>query len=176
MSQVSNKNFVEAAKSKEVVILDVRNKDEFAIESIPGSKNVPLHEIEKGADVGIAKDQLCYVICRSGVRSKSATKILKDKGYNVLSVEGGITQCAKESNLVEKKAKGISIMRQVQMAAGLLILTGIILSHFIHPSFIYLSALVGAGLTFAGVTGFCALGILLEKMPWNKALTCGSSK
>lgn len=33
---------------------------------------------------------------------------------------------------------------------------------------IWLSAFVGAGLVFAGVTGFCGLGLLLSAMPWNK--------
>jgi hypothetical protein len=32
----------------------------------------------------------------------------------------------------------------------------------------YLSGFVGLGLTFAGLTDFCAMGVLLQKMPWNR--------
>ena len=39
---------------------------------------------------------------------------------------------------------------------------------FVWPPMIWLSAFVGAGLVFAGVTGFCGLGLLLSAMPWNK--------
>jgi hypothetical protein len=54
------------------------------------------------------------------------------------------------------------------IAAGLLITTGASLGHFVNYSFWALSAFVGVGLFFAGVSGFCGMAILLEKMPWNK--------
>ena len=60
-------------------------------------------------------------------------------------------------------------MRQVQIAAGALILAGVILSVTVNPAFLGLSAFVGAGLTFAGVTGWCGMAHLLALMPWNKA-------
>jgi hypothetical protein len=59
-------------------------------------------------------------------------------------------------------------MRQVQITAGSLTLLGVVLSLFVHPAFIYLSAFVGAGLTFAGLTGFCGMANFLALMPWNK--------
>jgi predicted branched-subunit amino acid permease len=57
--------------------------------------------------------------------------------------------------------------RQVRIAAGLLVLTGVLLGYFVNPWFIGLSAFVGAGLVFAGVTDFCGMGLLLAKLPWN---------
>lgn len=60
------------------------------------------------------------------------------------------------------------MMRQVQIAAGLLVLTGVILGFLVHPGFFGLSGLVGAGLTFAGVTGFCGAARLLQAAPWNR--------
>jgi hypothetical protein len=52
--------------------------------------------------------------------------------------------------------------------AGLLILLGVALSILVHPYLIGISAFVGAGLTFAGATDWCGMGLLLAKMPWNK--------
>ena len=60
------------------------------------------------------------------------------------------------------------IMRQVLLSAGVLILTSFALAFSVHPSFIFLAAFVGAGLTFAGVTGWCGMAFVLAKMPWNK--------
>ncbi len=59
-------------------------------------------------------------------------------------------------------------MRQVQITAGLLILTGIVLGWAVNPIFYALSAFVGAGLTFAGATGWCGMAMLLKTMPWNR--------
>jgi hypothetical protein len=56
----------------------------------------------------------------------------------------------------------------VRVAAGSLVLLGVILGWQVHPGFYGLSAFVGAGLLFAGVTDTCGMGILLSKMPWNQ--------
>jgi hypothetical protein len=63
----------------------------------------------------------------------------------------------------------MSLERQVRIAAGSLVLIGIALGWFVHPYFIGLSAFVGAGLVFAGVTDTCGMGMILARMPWNKA-------
>jgi rhodanese-related sulfurtransferase len=62
----------------------------------------------------------------------------------------------------------ISLERQVRIAAGSLVLIGVLLAYFVHPGFIALSAFVGAGLVFAGVTDWCGMGLLLAKLPWNQ--------
>jgi hypothetical protein len=63
----------------------------------------------------------------------------------------------------------VSIERQVRIAAGGLVLLGILGSVFVHPAFITLSAFVACGLVFAGITDWCGLGLLMMKMPWNQA-------
>jgi hypothetical protein len=62
----------------------------------------------------------------------------------------------------------ISLERQVRIAAGLLVLAGVVLGTWVHPAFYGLSAFVGAGLTFAGITDWCGMGLLLARMPWNQ--------
>jgi hypothetical protein len=49
------------------------------------------------------------------------------------------------------------------------VLTGVVLGLFVSPGFFGLSAFVGAGLTFAGATGWCGMAKLLAVMPWNRA-------
>ena len=56
----------------------------------------------------------------------------------------------------------------VRIAAGLMIVTASALGYFVHPAWIGLAAFVGAGLTFAGVTDTCGMGMLLARMPWNQ--------
>jgi rhodanese-related sulfurtransferase len=70
--------------------------------------------------------------------------------------------------IADRKAP-LPIMRQVQIAAGSLVLSGIALAVLVSPWFIALSAFVGAGLIFAGITGVCAMASLLLHMPWNRS-------
>jgi rhodanese-related sulfurtransferase len=62
----------------------------------------------------------------------------------------------------------LELMRQVQIAAGLLVLTGVVLGASVSSAFYVLAGLVGAGLTFSGVTGTCGMASLLRLMPWNR--------
>jgi uncharacterized membrane protein HdeD (DUF308 family) len=64
--------------------------------------------------------------------------------------------------------KTISLERQVRIAAGALILIGVLLTFFIHSNFLIIPTFIGAGLLFAGLTNSCTMGLLLAKMPWNK--------
>jgi tetrahydrodipicolinate N-succinyltransferase len=64
--------------------------------------------------------------------------------------------------------KVISIERQVRIGAGSLVLTGLILGFLFHPAFFALSAFIGAGLVFAGITDWCGMGLLLARAPWNR--------
>lgn len=70
--------------------------------------------------------------------------------------------------VVEDKSQPLPLMRQVQIAAGSLILLGVVLGYAVGSAFFLLSGFVGAGLILAGVTGFCGMARLLDKMPWNR--------
>lgn len=65
----------------------------------------------------------------------------------------------------------LELQRQVQIAAGSLIVLGAVLGTTVSPWFHALSGLVGAGLLFAGVSGFCGLARVLMRMPWNRKAT-----
>lgn len=168
MSEITTKDFAEKLKSDAVCVIDVRTKDEFDYQAIPGAKCLPLDEINRRLNE-IPKDQDVYVMCRSGGRSKKAVDLLRTNGFtNIINVQGGLQACCSAGIATTQTKKVIPLMRQVQMVAGFLVLLGVVLSHVLAQPFIYLSAFVGAGLMFAGLTGFCGLGELLLRMPWNK--------
>jgi rhodanese-related sulfurtransferase len=152
-------------------LLDVRTGLEFDELHVPQARNIPLHKfnprtlVESGQ---ITKDQPIYLLCRSGSRACKAADKLARAGLDAVVVEGG-TQAWCETGLPIQRgeSKIISLERQVRIAAGSLVVLGVALALFVHPAFIALSAFVGAGLVFAGITDFCGMGLLLARMPWN---------
>jgi rhodanese-related sulfurtransferase len=161
-----------------VELLDVRTPGEFESAHVPGARLVPLDELDAGAFLkqrGKA-DQPVYVLCQSGGRARKAIEKLQQAGFGGgVLVEGG-TQAWIDAGLpVTRGAAGvISLERQVRIAASSLVLTGVLLAYCVHPGFIILSAFVGAGLVFAGVTNWCGMGLLLTKLPWNQKTGCAS--
>ena len=88
---------------------------------------------------------------------------------NIINIEGG-TSAWQDANLpVVKGKKAMSLERQVRIAAGSLVVIGAAVGHFVHPGGFALSAFIGAGLVFAGVTDTCGMGMMIAKMPWNRA-------
>ncbi len=153
-------------KERGAVIIDIREPDEFAREHITGAKNAPLSTIG-GAQAYKAGDIVVYH-CKSGIRTKANEAQLPADTCEAYILEGGIDGWKGAGLGVETDAsKPIEIMRQVQIAAGSLVVIGILLAVFVHPAFVLLSAFVGAGLVYAGVSGFCGMARLLGLMPWN---------
>ena len=64
---------------------------------------------------------------------------------------------------------GLSVAASLQNLVYCMI--GVLLGTFVAPGFFGLSAFVGAGLMFAGVTGWCGMANLLRVMPWNRRAT-----
>ena len=62
----------------------------------------------------------------------------------------------------------MEIMRQVQITAGSLVVISVVLGLAVQTAFLGLAAFVGAGLVFAGSTGWCGMARLLAIMPWNR--------
>jgi len=152
-------------------LIDVRTPAEFREIHAGPARNVPLDQLTAGAIVARRSDasRPVYVICRSGTRGKQACDKLQAAGVpNIVNVEGGTLAWEQAGLPVVRGKKTMSLERQVRIAAGLLVLVGAILGWFVHPAFIGLSAFVGAGLVFAGLTDTCGMGMMLAKMPWNQ--------
>lgn len=151
-------------------VIDVRTPVEFAEVHVPQARSVPLDELIPGS-LQLAKDQPIYLLCRSGQRAtKAAEKFAKEGFMQPIIIAGG-TLAWIDANLPVTRgtAKIICLERQVRIAAGALVLIGVLLGWFVHRGFFGLSGFVGAGLVFAGITDFCGMGLLLAKMPWNKS-------
>jgi len=153
------------------VLVDIREADEHARERIPGARHHALSRLgtESPAREG---DDIVIFHCRSGMRTQSNAGVLAASaaGCEAYVLEGGLDAWRKAGLPVAKDRKQpIEIMRQVQIGAGSLVLIGVLLGVFVNPNFYALSGLVGAGLLFAGVTGFCGMARVLALMPWNRA-------
>jgi rhodanese-related sulfurtransferase len=156
--------------ASDVLILDVRTPAEFSACHITGAINLPLDRLTVEAAKNLAKDKTeILTICHSGKRSMLACQKLRDGGLNVRSISGGTVACEQQGLTVEKQSGVISLERQVRIAAGALVLAGALGAILISPTLIYLSAFVGAGLVFSGVTDTCGMALVLARMPWNQA-------
>lgn len=160
-----------------IELIDVRTPAEFGSVHASIARNVPLESFDPDAVMKSrngSADAPLYLICQSGGRSMKACEKLVAAGHtNVVNVDGG-TNAWEQSGLsvVRGTKKAVSLDRQVRIAAGSLVLLGLILSYAAHPYFVGLSAFVGAGLVFSGVTDTCAMGMLIAKMPWNQTEPC----
>jgi rhodanese-related sulfurtransferase len=159
------------------ILVDVRTPGEFARAHAPGAVSVPNGRLN-GARVAECRstDGRIYVICHSGARAAEACQRLIDAGVGeVFLVEGGM-KAWQAAGLPVITGRGIiSLERQVRIGAGSLVLLGCLLAWLVKPQFIALSALIGAGLVFAGVTDICGMQILLSKLPWNARPSLASS-
>ncbi len=153
-------------------VIDVRTPVEFAEVHVSQARSEPLDQFDPAALLAagtIAKDQPVYLLCRSGGRaSKAAEKLTREGFAHPIVVEGGTLAWIEAGLPVTRGvAKVISLERQVRIAAGSLVVTGVLLTLTVHLYFIALPAFVGTGLIFAGITDWCGMGLLLAKLPWN---------
>lgn len=150
------------------VLVDIREADEHAREHVPGARHQAMSRLAK-VDAGGAKTVIFH--CKSGARTAgNASRLAATVGCEAYILEGGIAAWKKAGlQVVTDRRQPLEIMRQVQIAAGSLVLLGVVLGIWVAPAFLGLSAFVGAGLMFAGVSGWCGMAKLLALMPWNRA-------
>jgi rhodanese-related sulfurtransferase len=172
-------NFITTTECKRLMetgqplhILDVRTPVEFARIHAVGARLMPLDELDPAAvssERGDSQEPI-LVICQSGGRAAKACERLQLSGLNqVYCIEGGTAAWEKMGLPVERgDTKVISLERQVRIGAGSLVLLGLALAWAIHPAFLAIPVIVGAGLVFAGITDYCGMAMVLGKMPRNK--------
>lgn len=171
-------------KNGKIDLIDVRTPVEFQEIHVANARNTPLDRLDPVAVMHARnglKEEPLYVICHSGSRGRQACEKFLLAGFtNVINVEGGTLACVEAGLPVIRGKKMISLERQVRIAAGSLVLLGVLLGWIVHPAFAGLSAFVGAGLIFAGITDTCGMGLLLARMPWNQVkdapARCGAMK
>ena len=158
-----------------VELIDVRTPVEYREVHCAFARNVPLSGLDPKAVMAARSGPAgvpLYVICKSGSRGRQACETFLAAGYaNVVNVEGGTSAWAACGLPVNRGKKAVSLERQVRIAAGTLVVVGAVLGYLVHPYLVGLSAFVGAGLVFSGVTDTCGMGLLLARLPWNRVAT-----
>jgi len=164
---------VERARANEPrgVLIDVRTPVEFKEVHAEGAVNLPLdsldadqvRQIRNGAEGPV------YILCRTGSRSKTACEKLNKSGIDdAVVVDGGTQEWERAGLPVERGEKAVSLERQVRMTAGSIVVVGTALS-LLSPWFSLVPIFIGSGLVFSGVTDTCGMGMVLARMPWNRA-------
>ena len=177
---VENINVPEAQvliKQDKVILIDVREGNEFKAEHIANAISIPLSALEAGlVALDIPPSKTILFQCLKGSRGQMAcTRVSEIDGIEnkIINMDGGIgawkaagfpviggTCCA--------SAK-ISIFRQVQIIVGFLVAAFVIIGIVTKtPMAFVIAGGFGGALFMAGVTGWCGLAMLLAKMPWNK--------
>jgi len=160
-------------------LLDVRTPGEHAAAHVPGAKLIPLNDLDAAAfchergDTGAP----LYVLCQSGGRAKKAIEKLERAGVQgCVLVEGG-TQAWLDAGLpvTRGESRVLPLMRQVQIFVGFVSALGSALALTVNPLFALIPLVLGCGLLFAGLTGYCGLAMVLAKMPWNRTSSCNSA-
>lgn len=153
------------------LLIDIRDSAEYLREHIPNARSLPLSDITEGKMMQSTERQPIIFHCLSGVRTaQNGNALVKAASpAPALLMEGGINAW-KSAGLptIKDKKQPLPVMRQVQIAAGTLILSSVVLGYTTDSRLFLLSGLVGAGLLFAGVSGLCGMASLLLKMPWNR--------
>jgi len=159
-------------RQPDLPLVDVRMPAEYREVHVVGAKNIPFDRLsaQRLSDTfGPHGDSPVYFICTMGKMSQKACQKAQSFGVDeVVNVEGGTSVCVAAGLPVERGKKAISLERQVRITAGGLIVVGAVLALAVHPCWVALPALVGAGLVQSGVTNTCGMALLLTKMPWNR--------
>lgn len=156
-----------------VRILDVRTPAEFEAVHIPGAYNVPLDTLgEHAEDIQNHVDDTVVLVCRSGMRaSKAETRLAAAGMGNVRVLEGGMTAWERAGGTVNRGVARWDIERQVRLIAGGIVLAAILVSIWV-PAVRFLAGAIGLGLTVAALSNSCLMGMVLAKLPYNRAASC----
>lgn len=171
---ITPKDAYEMLKNNDAVLIDVREDDEFKGRHIPFAWSIPLSTIKKSEDIlSLIGGKHVIFQCFKGGRGNTACAIFTEKcntDCTVYNIEGGITAWEEEGlPIVGTPAKkGISIFRQVQIIMGFGIALLTLLGFTVSASFFVAAGLFAMALGTAGLTGWCGLALMLQKMPWNK--------
>jgi rhodanese-related sulfurtransferase len=170
ITEIDAKTLKSWIDSGDAMVVDVREPAEFASQKIEGATLLPLGKCCK-ATLPDTHGKKLVIHCRSGGRGASACQKLlqEDPSLEIYHLKGGISAWESSGETVACSGKNtLPLDRQVQLVVGLSVLTGSVLGYYVNPAFFMLSGFFGAGLTFAGATGFCGLALVLAKMPWNQ--------
>ncbi len=168
---ITAENAAPLLKNGQAIIIDVREPSEFRAEHIEQATNHPLSSFSpKVLNSYETKGKKVIIQCLKGGRAKSACQLLEniDTDFELLLLEGGINGWKEAKLPTVKSSSMLPLDQQVQLTIGILIILSCILGFTVDSNFFYLTGLIGIGLSFAGLTGICAMARVLAKAPWNR--------
>ncbi|WP_370979083.1 rhodanese-like domain-containing protein [Agaribacterium sp. ZY112] len=176
VSTINAGDFIAQHQQENITIIDLRTAAETESECLGNCLSLPVQELDKDSfaktltEAGYQQGPI-YLLCQSGRRAQMAVdKLQNEADYELVIIEGGLNACKENGiRLQGSGRKVMSLERQVRIAAGFLVVLGVVLGSMLAPAFYALSAFVGAGLMFAGITDTCGMAMMLAAMPWNKA-------
>lgn len=158
------------AANPDVLVVDVRTPAEYDSAHIDGAINLPLDQVDAHlrrivTDAG----GTMVLICQSGSRAERARQALAEAGLTDLAVlDGGMNSWIASGAPVIRGRPRWALERQVRLVAGTIVLTSVVASLW-APGAAIVAGLVGGGLAVAALTDTCAMGMLLAKLPYNRA-------
>lgn len=169
LQSIDSSSVQELWEKDRIQFIDVREPSEYAGERISGAISRPLSRFNPD-DFLPDRTKPFILYCETGNRSATAAQKLFLAGFEeVTHLGGGLEEWKQQGYPTHVNPKApISLMRQVQIVAGSLVLTGTLLGVFVAPGFLFLSGFVGAGLMFAGMSNTCMMAQLLAKLPYNQ--------
>jgi rhodanese-related sulfurtransferase len=173
------------ARLDDLTVVDVRTPAEYASGHLPGALNVPLDRLGRAVPAlqEAAGRGEVLIVCQSGGRSAAARAQLSASGVPTLDLAGGTSDWAARGHELVRPAGGPAggpakpvwaMERQVRLAAGSLVLTGLALGLLLHPAWQLLSAGIAGGLVFSALTNTCGMAVVLGKLPYNRGAAAGA--
>lgn len=177
VQNISPKDAYEWLKSGEAMLIDVREPDEFGAVHIAYASSMPLGGVAAAIkSIDLPAGRKLIFQCKKGRRGEQACMVVQDSAVSneIFNIEGGIDAWEAAGLPLVSMAAGapggpkISIFRQVQMIVGSLIVLLVMLGLTGLTFAFILAGIIAGALAVAGLTGWCGLAMLLQKMPWNK--------
>ncbi len=169
---ITPKEAFEWLRNGEAILIDVREDDEFQNEHIAYALSTPLSRLDAILkDMELPTDKKIIFQCLKGGRGGNACIAYANLGKHDaphFNMEGGINSWKEAGLPVIRKGSGLSIFRQVQIIVGGLVALLVMLGFTGLTIGFVIAGILGAALFFAGLTGWCALAMLLKRLPWNK--------
>ncbi|MGQ7786972.1 rhodanese-like domain-containing protein [Nesterenkonia sp. PF2B19] len=158
------------------VLIDVRTPAEHRSAHLLGSLLVPdelvSREAQRLADALAAVDRPVVLLCQAGPRSQQAQQALSAAGLTDSRVlSGGLNayRATVGDDAVEVGEGPWAMERQVRMAAGSLVLAGLLGGRLLSPKARVVSGAIASGLVFSAATNTCGMAKALARMPWNQS-------
>ncbi len=168
MNNITAQELSELMAKNNAVIIDVREPFEHHSVKINGAILMPSSDFHP-TKIPVNSGQKMIFHCKSGRRSVAVLSKLNNSEY--LNLDGGIDAwIAAGFPVIKAEKQCIPLDRQVQITIGMVLVLAFFLTYFLNIHFAFMPLIIGCGLVFAGLSGFCGLAIVLAKAPWNRQI------